>query len=168
MIVTPILIGRHAGDTLDDLLAPDARVSFDLDGDGAREDWPWVRADTGILAWDPLGRAEIESGRQLFGSVTFFLFHTDGYAALRLLDDDGDGSLTGLELDGLAVWHDRDGDGNSDPSEVRPVWQDGIHAIHTQGIRGPDGVLGQRRGLVYTDGRVAPTHDWVARTPVRG
>jgi hypothetical protein len=28
---------------------------------------------------------------KLFGSVTFFLFHRDGYAALRLLDDNGDG-----------------------------------------------------------------------------
>lgn len=160
--ITPILIGRK-GDTLADLLDPQATVSFDLDGDGVRKDWPWVRPDTGILVWDPYDLGQIESGRQLFGSVTFFLFHRDGYEALRLLDNDQDGELSGIELDGLAVWRDEDGDGQSNASEVQPVWEQGITAIATQGSKGGEGVLQNRRGIRYEDGCVAPTHDWIVK-----
>jgi hypothetical protein len=168
--VTPILIARSSADRLDDLLDPAATVSFDLDGDGVSEDWPWVRPDTGILAWDPLARGEIVSGRQLFGSVTFFLFHQDGYAALRLLDDNQDGELSGLELDGLAIWKDANGDGCSTAAEVQPVWQAGVTAIRTTAShttashgRGRKRVLHNRVGLCYRDGRVVPTYDWVTR-----
>lgn len=156
--ITPILIGGGADAALADLLDPHATVVFDLDGDGVAERWPWVCRDTRILVWDPSGAGEIRSGRQLFGSVTFFLFHRDGYRALSLLDDDLDGELTGLELDGIAVWTDRNGDGESSADEVEPAFTAGIRRIRTE-VQG--GVRMNRRGLVYEDGRAVPTFDWI-------
>ncbi len=161
--ITPILVGGVPGDRLGDLLDPRATVSFDMDGDGVREDWPWVRRRTGILVWDPHGSKDIESGRQLFGSVTFFLFHRDGYRALQLLDDDQDGWLRDLELRGLSIWRDANGDGRSSPEEVHPVWEDGVVAIGTTSRAGPDGSLENPAGVAYVGGRVVPTFDWITQ-----
>jgi hypothetical protein len=159
--ITPILIGSVPRSTLGEMLDADRTVWFDLDGDGVRESWPWVRPDTGILVWAPVGSKRIESGRQLFGSVTFFLFHRDGYAALALLDDDQDGELRDLELDGLAIWYDRNGDAISDPGELVSVFAAGVKAIATR----PTGFDGRAQrhasGLRYLDGRVVPTVDWI-------
>ena len=41
--------------------------------------------------------------------------------ALAALDDNGDGVLSGKELDGLALWHDANGNGVCDPGEVKPL-----------------------------------------------
>ncbi len=160
-IVTPILIGRSVDDTLQRLVAPKTVVEFDLDGDGVTERWPWVRADAGILVWDPTHAANIRSGRQLFGSVTWFLFHRNGFDALQLLDDDQDGVLTGAELVGLAIWTDRNQDGRSTASEVVALEQSDIVAIRVRAQRDSDGVLGHASGVQYADGTTRPTFDWV-------
>jgi hypothetical protein len=161
-VVTPILVAPESGDTLEDLLAPGRTAMFDLDGDRVVEEWPWVQPDTGILVWDPLDDRNIVSGRQLFGSVSFFLFPSDGYEALRFLDNDQDGYLEGFELRDLALWRDRNGDGQSSRDEVSPLRELGVTAIRTR----PDGTddplaLQASVGLVYDDGRVVPTFDWV-------
>jgi len=160
--ITPILLAKEADARLADLVDPDASVAFDLDGDGQAEQWPWLKPAAGILAWDPLRSANITSGRQLFGSVTWNLFHRDGYAALRLLDDDGDGELRGLELDGLVIWHDQNGDGKSSPTEVESIWQ-AVVALQVAGAVDGDGVLTNEAGVRYRDGVVAPTFDWVTK-----
>lgn len=159
--ISPIIFGGGSRATLRDLLAPDRPVIFDLDGDGQRELWPWVQPDTAILVWDPYEEANITSGHQLFGSVTFQLFHRDGYAALSLLDDDQDGELRNLELTGLAIWRDQNSDGRSTPDEVRPLWQEGICALSTRSTVNASGVLQSSNGVSYYDGRKVPSFDWV-------
>ncbi|WP_273794067.1 hypothetical protein, partial [Brucella intermedia] len=55
-----------------------------------------------------------------------------GYAPLAALDDNHDGTLTGKELDGLALWHDANGNGVADPGEVKPLSAYGIIAVSTK------------------------------------
>lgn len=159
--VTPIIFSLERPLALHELLAGDLTVPFDLNGDGTVEAWPWVRPDTAFLVWDPSGRGKITSGRQLFGSVTWWMFFRDGYRALDALDDDRNGELAGDELRGLAVWLDRDSDGISDRGEVVPVGKAGIEAISVRALtmvgRSPANPIGLR----MCDGRVLPTYDWV-------
>ena len=61
------------------------------------------------------------------------MFFENGYQALAALDDDGDGYLTGKELEGLAVWRDKNGNGICDAGEVVPVGQLGIVGIGVEG-----------------------------------
>ncbi len=136
--MTPLIFSMESAQPLEDLLDRSRQVRFDLAGDGRRADWPWVRPETALLVWDPAGTGEITSGRQLFGSVTWWIFWGDGYEPLALLDDDGDGWVAGRELAGLAVWRDRDGDGRSDPGEVIPAAQAGIARLAVR----PDGRYG--------------------------
>lgn len=159
--VTPIVIGNHPGEPLQQLLSPDTHVEFDLDGDDLVETWPWVQPETGILVWDPKNSGRIESGRQLFGNATWWMMFNHGYQPLDCLDDNRDGRLSEDELIGLAIWRDRDSNGRSDAGEVTPAAAAGIEWISTQFETGSDGVLQNPSGISI-HGQQLPTYDWVA------
>ncbi len=160
--ITPIVFSMTAHASLADLLMPERTARFDLDGDGAIEERPWIKPTTGLLGWDADRDGRIVSGRELFGSVTWWLFFSNGYRAMDMLDDNRDGSLTAGELKGLCVWFDRDSDGQSDEGEVVSVESLGIAAISTR----PTGQDGQspmhNAGIRFKDGRTMPTYDWIA------
>jgi hypothetical protein len=160
--ITPVIFTPDGSEALTDLVAAGLRVSFDLNGDGQIEKWPWVKPTTGILVWDPDRTGQITSGRQLFGSVTWWLFFADGYHALDALDDNRDGQLTGSELDGIAVWFDRNSDGHSDEGEVIPLAEFGVTAIATKaGGRDGDSLMNPA-GITLRNGSTVPSYDWVA------
>ena len=141
-------------------------MTFDLDGTGGKTQWPWIKPTTGLLVWDPLSKGEVTSGRQLFGTVTWWLLFTNGYFALDTLDDDRDGSLSGAELRGISVWFDRNGNGRSEPGEVRPVGDFGVQAIRTQSAGSDHGMPTHPQGILLKNGTVIPTYDWLV-SPVR-
>lgn len=159
-LVTPIVFSRTPSVRLDDLLAPNLTASFNLRGYGPRQRWPWVRATTGFLVWDPMSTGRITSGQQLFGGYTFQLFRRDGYEALATLDDNGDGVLSGAELRGIRVWFDCDGNGRCDAGEVVDLDELGITEISVQSTGRDGGSPMNPTGLRLKDGRVLPTWDW--------
>ena len=158
--VTPVIFSLDRDRTLASLLEPRSTVTFDLAGAGQAERWPWVRPDTCILAWDPAGAGQIRSGRQLFGSATWAMFWKDGYQPLEALDDDGDGLLTGPELNGLVVWRDANGNGRSDPGEVVPLTSLGVRSIAVRERRDSGGLTVTRGSLLLESGKWVPTYDW--------
>jgi hypothetical protein len=161
--ITPIVFASDGAAHLADLLDARRTVTFDLDGTGRGQAWPWVKRETAILVWDPKASGRIESGRQLFGSVTWWIFWRDGYAALDALDDDRDGQLSGAELKGLAVWVDQNGNGVSDPGEVRSVASLGVERIAARWTERDGASPMNRLGIRMKDGRAAASWDWVAR-----
>jgi hypothetical protein len=77
-----------------------------------------------VVAWlvfDPRGEGTVATATQLFGRVSFGMFWRNGYEALRVLDDNQDGALTGVELRGLAPWRDENVHGVSERGEVKPL-----------------------------------------------
>ena len=164
--ITPLVLALQSHAHLDELLAPERVVEFDLRGYGVAERWPWVKGEAGLLVWDPQDRRTITSGRQLFGSYTFQLIWATGYDALRALDDNADGQLTGAELDGLSLWFDRNGDARSTRDEVSPLATLGIRALAVEApaFDGPHPT--NPRGVTFEDGRTLSTWDWIA-APVR-
>ena len=103
---------------------------------------------------------KITSGLQLFGNVTWWLFWKDGYEPLAALDNDRNGRLEGAELQGIAVWFDRNGNGIADPGEVVSLRSLGITsiAVHSAGLT--DGVPANTNGVQLRDGSSLPTFDW--------
>jgi hypothetical protein len=160
--ITPIIFSLQENSSLSELLASDRIVPFDMDGNGHVEKRSWVKPTTGFLVWDSNGDGRITSGRELFGSVTWWLFFQNGYRAMDLLDDNRDGFLTDGELDGLSVWFDRNSNGRSDDGEVVSIESLGIAAIATR----PNGCDGKSpmhtSGLRLKNGRTLPTYDWIA------
>lgn len=162
-LVTPIIFPLDQPRSLDSLLAPGCWTDFDLDADRILSQWPWVKPETGLLVWDPEGTGQIRDGRQLFGSVTWWVFWNHGYEPLAALDNNRDGRLVGDELAGVAVWRDTDGNGRSDHGEVSPVTMLGIREIHCAPER-RDGVWQSLRGLRLANDCWLPTYDWTPRS----
>jgi tetratricopeptide (TPR) repeat protein len=164
--VTPIAIPLEDGTPLTAMLDPLARVRFDADGSGLRREWTWITPHAGWLVYDATDRSTIRSALQLFGSVSFWLFWTNGYDALAALDDNGDGDLRGDELAHLGLWIDRDRDGTSDPGEVQPLAAHGIVALSCAYEAGDGSRVAAMspKGAVLTDGRTRPTYDVILHT----
>lgn len=160
--ITPIIFPLVPTASIDTLLAPDAVVDFDLRGYGPAERWPWVKPHTAILVWDPLRTAGITSAHQLFGSYTFEIFQENGYEALAALDDNRDGVLRGEELAGIRAWLDSNGDGRSNPSEVRDLSELGIAAIEVRATTSEGPHPMNPRGIHLKNGGTLPTWDWMA------
>jgi hypothetical protein len=145
---------------------PAARVLFDADGSGVHRRWTWITPDAGWLVHDPDGTGRVTSALQWFGSVTFWLFWENGYHALAALDDDDDGELRGRELKHLAIWHDSDQNGISDPGEVRPLSAHRIVALSCRYAEG-DGkstTAHAPEGVTYSDGTTRPSYDVILRS----
>lgn len=164
--ITPIVIPMR-----DDLKAQDledraAHVAFDADGSGIRKSWTWITRDAGWLVYDPHRTGRINSALQLFGGVTFWMFWENGYNALTALDDDRDRKLSGHELDGIAIWNDRNGNGISEPAEIKMLSELEIVAIscrYTRDLAHPDRMAHSPEGIVFRDGSTRPSYDIVLR-----
>ncbi len=160
--ITPVIFSLNANASrIDDLLAPGVEANVDLDGTGRAQRYPWLKPDTAILVWDPERSGRITSGRQLFGTVSWWIFWENGYRALDALDDNRDGRLSGAELDGLALWFDRNQNGRSDPGEVTPIERTEIESILVTYDDRDGESLVSRSGLKLKDGRTLPTWDWI-------
>jgi hypothetical protein len=167
-IISPIIFPLRGPASLEALLAPGRVVSFDLAGNDVPAKWPWVNSDAGFLVWDPENRQRIESGRQLFGSVTWWLFWRDGYAALAALDNDGNGWLEGDELAGIAIWRDSNGNGVCDPGEVISLRDAGTLRIAVRASGRTNGMPFNAQGIQLNDQSFRPTYDWTPESIVTG
>lgn len=75
---------------LDGLVADftSGKFSFDLEGDGKKEELPQLAAGSAFLAMDRNGNGQIDNGTELFGVQS-----GNGFADLAALDQDGNGVL---------------------------------------------------------------------------
>lgn len=166
--ITPIAIPLEDDVPVIDILDDRARVRFDADGSALDREWTWITDRAGWLVYDATGRGEIRSALQLFGNVTFWLFWSNGYEALRALDNDGDGMLAGSELTHLAIWRDRNSNGVSEPGEVRPLSHYVIVALSCgyTVLDDPSVAAMSQRGALMKNGRPRPTYDVILRHSV--
>ncbi|WP_035601285.1 hypothetical protein [Haloferula sp. BvORR071] len=161
--ITPLVFATSARDqALDSLIDANAKVSFDISGMKQGSVWPWLRPHAAFLVWNGDGTQPIHDGRQFFGTYTWGIFWRDGFQALSMLDSNGDQSISGPELEGIAVWQDRNGNATCEAGEVESLsgigvtaiacvatGHDGIHPLHPQGI-------------TLRDGSQRPLWDWIA------
>ena len=162
--ITPIAVPLASGLTADDLRDENAAVLFDADGSGVAKRWTWITPRAGWLVSDIHREGRISSGLQFFGNVTWWMFWNHGYEPLRALDDDGDGSIAGRELAGLAIWQDANSNGLSEPGEVRSVsaWKIVALACAFTDLAGDrDEIVFAPYGATFADGSVRATYDLV-------
>jgi len=166
--VTPIVVPMRDA-PFSQLVDESSPVAFDFAGTGDRRAQGWLTSDAAWLVWDPEWRGQINSGFDLIGQRTWSVFWRDGFEALRALDDNRDGELTGGELGGLALWRDENGNGVSDPGEVIPANVHGIASLSVHGDPTRPGLITARNGVRFDDGSTRPLYDWtpgLGRTPV--
>jgi hypothetical protein len=161
--VTPIVVPLDAHAGFEALVDFNSDVSFDFAGQGQQMRAGWIRTNAAWLVWDPKAKGRIDSGFQMFGSVTWVSSWDNGYLALGSLDDNGDGKLAGAELAGLSLWHDADADGVSDKGEVRPLASHNIVSLKYGHERAETRYWMSPAGVTFADGRTLPTYDWQLR-----
>ncbi|MGC4003099.1 MAG: hypothetical protein QM811_08170 [Pirellulales bacterium] len=160
--ITPIAVPLRAGLTAVDIVDDAARVAFDADGTGVKKTWSWITPDAAWLVTDHRGDGKPDSGLRLFGNVSFCCFWENGYHALRALDDDRDGRLSGRELHGLALWRDLNANGVADAGEVRSLSEHGVTALSCDyriDETHPDRMPYASRGVTFENGEARPTYD---------
>lgn len=166
-MVTPIVFPLNPWTPLSQIDRPDITVPFNLDGTGRGHRWSWVSSNAAFLVWNPKGDGKIESGRDLFGNATFWMFFRHGYDALASLDDNRDGYLRGRELRDIAAWRDANSNGISEPGEVRSLASYGVTGIAAH-AQGKTGIVWQHMaGIELWNGSSLPTYDWVSRSVQR-
>jgi hypothetical protein len=159
------LVPLVANADISSLIDRQSKVAFDFSGQGERMQLGWLTDKAAWLVWDPRHTGRIDSGFQMFGSVTWIAFWENGYLPLGSLDDNGDGRLAGEELRGLALWHDMNANGVSDPGEVKPVADYKITALSYSYARFGDNMWVAAKGAAFADGSVLPTYDWLLHEP---
>jgi hypothetical protein len=165
--VTPMVVPLRAA-AFDTLINTDSPVAFDFAGTGDRRAQGWLSRDAGWLVWDPNGRGDVRSGFDMIGARTWAVFWRDGFEALRALDDDRSGELSGAELGGLALWRDANGDARSEPGEVRPLAAYGIVGLAVRGAQTRRDLITAPGGVRLEDGSSRPLYDWTpGLTPQR-
>ena len=148
--------------SLEDLIDPGLSVEFDLDGSGLQRRWGWITPKAGWLVFDPARSGKITSGLQMVGGVTFWIFWQNGYEALAALDNDRDGWLQGAELNGLAIWNDKNCNGISEPGEVRSLKDWGITALSCDYQTHATGIPFNPTGVRFKNGSTRPSFDWIS------
>ena len=142
----------------------DARFSYD--GKTVVDTkWPIFDASEpiGFLAYDFNGNGTIDDGTELFGEYTGGERFQHGYDALSyFFDGNGDGVVTGAELEGLMMWKDINGDGKGSADELSSIVSYGITELdsgkNTEAARlelegGHASPVSLERGVVWTDER---------------
>jgi len=164
--VTPIAIAFSPNMTVDQIENREANVAFDADGTGYQKEWTWIKPAAGWLVYDAKGNGEIESALQMFGSVSFYCFWSNGYQALTALDDNADGKLTGAELKHISVWRDANSNGISESGEVLPLAAYKITELNCNGevmTSHRDKIMHQPIGAVTSEGKTLPTYDLILK-----
>lgn len=157
--VTPIVVPL-SDRAFEHLVDNDSDVSFDFAGTGDARAQGWLSSEAAWLVWDPEWRGDVRSGFDMIGQRTWSVFWRDGFEAMRALDDNRDGELTGAELGGLSLWRDENGNGVSDPGEVLPANVHGIAGLSVRGEQTRRGLITAPNGVRFEDGRTRPLYDW--------
>ena len=107
-------------------------VSFDINGDGTKDQVAWTAANDGILAYDVNGSGAIENGTELFTPNFAGGHYASGLAALASLDTNADGVVNGADANfsKLLVWQDSNHNGIADTGELSSLTDNGITAIN--------------------------------------
>ena len=161
--ITPIIFPADGSSSFSSLINNRARVKFDLSGHADGTQWPWVTRSAAFLVWDPQNTGRVTSGRQLFGTSTFWMFFRNGYDALASLDDNADGWLKGGEMRGVSVWRDRNENAVSDPGEVLPASYWRIEAIRASFDKRQGDMPWTQSGLIV-NGRSVASYDWTPKS----
>ncbi|WP_408096423.1 hypothetical protein ACJVC5_15395 [Peredibacter sp. HCB2-198] len=96
--------------------------------EGTRVNWPEKDAPGYFLAKLGKGETTITKNSQLFGQDDK---HENGFLALGVYDKNKDGVIDAKDevFNSLQLWNDKNGDGQSDASELQPLKSRGIASI---------------------------------------
>ncbi len=140
-VLTPFILDLD-GEGIETRSIKKAKASFDMNGDGAKDDTAWVGKGDGFLVIDRDGDGQIAGAAEL-GFLAEKQGAATSFEGLAILDSNKDGKLDASDkrFGELRVWVDADGDGVTDEGELKTLAQHGIVSIGLS-VRAVNRVLG--------------------------
>ena len=134
---SPIIIDMNKNSITSSAI--DSLTHFDHNNDSLREKTAWIDSGDSFLALDKNNNGLIDNGAELFGNHTITdtsypyipSGRTNGFEALKLYDDNGDGIINMQDkvFDKLLLWNDINKDGLSQSDELSYLKDSNIAAI---------------------------------------
>ncbi|MCZ6106245.1 hypothetical protein O6B34_09305, partial [Campylobacter ureolyticus] len=134
---SPIIIDMNKNSITSSAI--DSLTHFDHNNDSLREKTAWIDSGDSFLALDKNNNGLIDNGTELFGNHTITdtsypyipSNRTNGFEALKLYDDNGDGIINMQDkvFDKLLLWNDINKDGLSQSDELSYLKDSNIAAI---------------------------------------
>ncbi|MEZ0313064.1 MAG: DUF1521 domain-containing protein [Myxococcota bacterium] len=130
----------------------------------ALEDNAWIVNDTdGEVSAAAAARRRIDQDH-ILGQANQAL---DGFESLEELDANGDGVVSGAELDGVKVWIDANDDVNADETEIKLLAEFQVDALKVKmavtnnddGTQQLDGQFQRNGDITRTNDRITPLND---------
>jgi len=120
-------------------------ASFDINGDGTKDQVAWNTSNDGILALDVNGNGQIDNGNELFTTNFNGGHYASGVDALASLDSNHDGVIDARDIDfsKLQIWQDANHDGVVEQGEMSGLTDHGIASIGLTTTATDDVVDGQ-------------------------
>jgi hypothetical protein len=157
-------------------LSANAGAVFDVNADGRAESVGWLSTSDAWLALDRNGNGLIDDGSELFGSGTSLPDGSkalDGFAALRVLDSNQDGTIDASDaaFSNLSVWVDANTNAKTDAGELRSLTQVGVQSLSLvakpTAIIDQGNLIGLMGSYTTTDGRSQELADiWLSADPL--
>lgn len=162
--ISPIVLPMSSSDQLQNLIDEGAKVDFDLDGSGYSNAWQWINKKAAWLVYLNKETDKVENAHQLFGNASFNIKWKNGFEALKSLDNNNDGLISGIELDKLYLWNDKNSNGICDHGELQSVYAAGIESLSTNYISLSESNLQSTQGVKMKDGSHRNYYDWWAKS----
>ncbi|NQY79303.1 MAG: hypothetical protein HRT47_03215 [Candidatus Caenarcaniphilales bacterium] len=143
---TPLILDLD-GDGID-LSSIEDGVTFDLTGDGVRDETAWTDAqnsfDDAFLVLDKNNDGQVNSGKELFGDQNG---QDNGFDELATYDTNNDGVINSDDevFEDLKLWADMDADGKVGEGEMKSLAELGIKSLNT-GFTGEKGDVTDEHG----------------------
>lgn len=132
-VTSPIILDLD-GKGVKTLTSSQSHATFDLDGDGRRDDTSWIGKTEGFLFLDRNGDGTLSGANEL-SFVDDLPGAASDLAGLRAFDSNGDGRLSAddARFASFRIWQDANGNGTVDRGEVLSLAQAGVKAINLTG-----------------------------------
>ena len=123
--ISPLVLDLD-GDGIALVSLADSKAWYDLDKDGFAQHTGWAAPEDALLAIDRNSNGRIDNIGEVFGNGT-----TDGFAELRELDSNGDGTIDSndKQFGKLLLWRDLNGNGWSESSELQSLADGRVQSI---------------------------------------
>ena len=126
-VADPLVLDTDKDGQITNISLEDSTSYFDITGDGKKEVVGWIAPNDGILVYDKNKNGKIDGIDEVFGNEGISGFEELG----NIVDSNYDNKIDRRDelYSRLKIWHDLNGDGQTQEGELKTLKEDGVKSI---------------------------------------